>query len=93
MAVVYDYLSGPDFKARLGAIFETFQSMRSALEKEKKAIQKLWIVREKQIERVLTNSVNLHGELQAIIGESLPRIEAMELDSIEDDDQPAALPA
>ena len=43
--------------------------------------------REKQIERMMTNTVGLHGELQGIIGTSLPKIDALELDAM------AALPA
>lgn len=82
MAAVYDYLSGPEFKARVTAIVETFTGMRADLEAEKKAMLKIWAKREKQIERIVANTAGLHGELQGIIGQSLPTIEALELDSI-----------
>ena len=91
MELVYDYISGPQFKARLLAIVETFSSMREDLEAEKKAVQRLWAKREKQIERVLTNTVGMHGDVAGIVGKSLPAIEQLELDAIahepeEDDD-------
>ncbi len=82
MSAVYDYLSGPEFKSRVTAIVETFTSMRADLDGEKKAMLKIWAKREKQIERIVTNTAGLHGELQGIIGQSLPAIEALELDSI-----------
>ena len=79
MAVVYDYLAGPEFKARVTAIVEAFSAMRGDLEKEKRAMQKLWAAREKQIDRVLTNTVGMHGDLQGIIGSTLPSIDMLEL--------------
>lgn len=82
MAAVYDYLSGPEFKGRVTAIVETFTAMRSELESEKRAVMKIWAKREKQIERMVSNTVGLHGELQGIIGQSLPTIEALELDAV-----------
>ena len=83
MTAVYDYLSGPEFKARVTAIVETFRNMSADLEAEKRAMAKLWAKREKQIERVVTNTAGMHGELQGIIGQSLPAIDALELDAVE----------
>ncbi len=82
MAAVYDYLSGPEFKSRVTAIVETFSSMRADLDSERKAMMKIWAKREKQIERIVSNTAGLHGDLQGIIGKSLPAIEALELGSI-----------
>jgi hypothetical protein len=79
---VYQYLSGNQFKERVVSIFEAFQMMREDLDKERTAIQKLWAKREKQIERVLTSTTLLHGELAGIIGNDLPAISAMELSGI-----------
>ena len=76
-------LSGPEFKARVTAIVETFRNMSADLEAEKRAMAKLWAKREKQIERVVTNTAGMHGELQGIIGQSLPAIDALELDAVE----------
>lgn len=95
MEVVYDYLAGPEFKSRVTAIFESFTQMRDDLESEKSAMRRIWAKREKQIERVLTNTVGMHGDLEGIIGQSLPRIESMELPAPTDDstDDAWALPA
>jgi len=82
MSAVYDYLAGPEFKARVTAIVETFNVMKIDLDSEKKAMSRIWAKREKQIERIVINTVGLHGELQGIIGQSLPTIDALELGSI-----------
>jgi hypothetical protein len=82
MSVVYDYLSGPEFRGRITAIVEAFSAMRDDLESEKRAMYKIWAKREKQIERVVVNTVGMHGDLQGIIGHSLPSIELLELDAV-----------
>jgi hypothetical protein len=52
MEMLYDYLSGPEFRQKIVGILETFDSMKSDLDKEKRAMEKLWKQREKQIDRV-----------------------------------------
>jgi len=85
MAAVYDYLSGSEFKQRVTAIFESFTAMRKELDSERRAMQRIWAAREKQIDRVLANTVGLHGDLQGIIGDSLPVIGGFDLLTIADE--------
>jgi hypothetical protein len=85
MSVVYDYLAGPEFRNRVTAIAEAFMAMRNDLEQEKRAITEAWEKREKQIERVLLNSVGLHRDIAGIIGKSLPAIEKLELAAMTDE--------
>ena len=84
MAVLYNYLSGPEFRQKVEAIVETFKSMKEDLDKEKRSITKIWAQREKQIERVITNTAVMYGDLQGIIGASLPQIKLLELESEEE---------
>lgn len=83
MEVLYNYLAGPEFRNRVTGIIEAFVTMRSELESEKRAIQKTWAKREKQLERALTNTAGFYGDLQGIIGGSLAQIEALELPALE----------
>jgi hypothetical protein len=85
MAAVYDYLAGSEFKERVSAIFESFTMMRKDLDSERRAMQKIWAAREKQIDRVLAQTVGLHGDLQGIIGASLPEIAQIELSNVADE--------
>ena len=39
------------------------------------------VQREKQIERVIKNTVGLYGDMQGIIGGQIPTIDALELES------------
>jgi hypothetical protein len=85
MELVYEYISGPQFKARVMAIVEGFQCMREELEAEKKVIQKVWAKREKLLDKVLSNTVGMHGDVAGIIGKSLPMIEDLELSALADE--------
>jgi hypothetical protein len=56
-----------------------FVSMKSDLDSEKRAMGKIWAKREKQIERVIHNISGMYGDMQGIIGASLPEIKSLEL--------------
>ena len=81
MEMVYNYLSGPEFKHRIDAIVEAFSSMQVDLDKEKRAITKIWAKRQKQIDKITNSTVGLHGDLGGLIGATLPEIKALELES------------
>ena len=79
MEVLYSYLSGPEFGQRVEAIANAFGSMKNDLDQEKRAMTKIWAKREKQIERVINNISGMYGDMQGIIGASLPQIKSLEL--------------
>ena len=87
MEVVYNYLSGAEFKQKVEAIVEAFKNMKDDLEKEKKAFTKIWAKREKQIELVISNTASMYGDIHGIIGASLPQIKLLEIESEEETDE------
>jgi len=84
MEVLYSYLSGNEFKNRLENIITAFTSMQSDLETEKRSMQRIWQKRQKEIERVVTSTSGMYGDLQGIVGASLPAIKSLELPSGEE---------
>lgn len=84
--MVYQYLTGPNFRHRVEAIVEAFTTMQADLDKEKKAIMKQWAKREAQIDRVVGATVGMYGDLQGIAGARLQEIEGLELKALEVDD-------
>lgn len=80
MEILYNYLSGPQFKNRVENIVSAFTGMKDELEKEKRAMQRIWSRREKEIDRVVMNTSGLYGDMQGIIGTSLGRVDALELE-------------
>jgi hypothetical protein len=83
MGLVYDYLTGPQFRRRVEAIVEAFTSMKDDLEREKKASTKQWAKRETQIERVMQATVGMYGDRQGIAGRSLGELEGVGLKALE----------
>ena len=79
MEILYSYLSGSEFRQRVEAIVEAFVSMKQDLDQEKRAMARMWTKREKQIERVITNTAGMYGDMQGIVGASLPEIKSLEM--------------
>lgn len=75
---LYNYLSSALFAQRVRTMLESFKAMRSDLEAEKRALQKIWAKRHAQIERVTGSMVNVVGELRAIGHDQLPELDAIE---------------
>lgn len=75
--ILYAYLTGTEFKQRIEIIIEAFSSMKSSLDKEKLYFEKSWAEKEKQIQKVIKNTVGIHGDLSGII--QLQKIESLEL--------------
>jgi len=80
MEMLYQYLSGNQFKSRVENIVSAFRSMKEDLEKEKRAFERMWSKRDKEIERVISNTTGMYGDMQGIIGASLPSIPYLELE-------------
>lgn len=83
MELVYNYLAGSEFKQRIEGVVEAFITMQSDLDSEKRSMQRIWSKREKQLLRALNNTAGLYGDLQGIIGRSMPTIEGLSLPLLE----------
>lgn len=82
MELLYNYLGGPEFKNRIETIVLAFVSLKTGLDTEKRAMEKIWSKREKEIDRVIKNTTGFHGDLEGIMGAAaLPSIQALELSS------------
>ena len=79
MELLYNYLSSAQFSQKIRAMLEAFESMRTDLEAEKRAMQKIWSKRQTQIERVTTSMTTVVGELQGIAHEALPQLQNIEM--------------
>jgi len=79
MELLYEYLSSTEFRHRIEAIVEAFRSMQDDLDKERETMERQWAKRGKQIELVVQNVSGMYGDMQAIAGQSLPKIRRLEL--------------
>jgi hypothetical protein len=81
--LVYQYLTGSQFKRRVEAIVEAFSTMKEDLDKERRAITKQWTKRETQIGHVMQATVGMYGDLQGIAGQAIHEVEGLELKALE----------
>ncbi len=79
MEVLYNYLISPEFKAKIENIIEAFTTMKDDLDREKRAMEKMWSAREKQLSRVIDNTARLYGDMQGLIGSKLEKVDYLEL--------------
>ncbi len=77
--LVYHYLSGPEFRQRIEGIVEAFLTLQNDLDAEKRSAQRQWAKREKQLERAISQTAGLYGDLGGILGASLPQLPSLEL--------------
>ncbi|WP_296420372.1 DUF2130 domain-containing protein [Pseudooctadecabacter sp.] len=83
--LVYEYLTGTQFKQRVDAIVEKFEDMQVELAKERKFMERSWALRAKQIDLVIASTVGMHGDLQGIAGRAMPEIESVDALLLGDD--------
>lgn len=78
MEILYSYLSGTEFKHRVEAIIEAWTSMQEDIEKEKRYFSHKWARDDKNIRQVIDNTIGMRGDMQGILGNSLPQIKGLE---------------
>jgi len=76
---LFDYLTGTGFKNRVAAIVERFKELQDDLDKERKAITKMWAKRQQQIDGAIESTVGMFGDFQGIAGKSLQEIEGLDV--------------
>ena len=87
MQMLYDYLTGNEFRGQMEAIVEGFMAMKQGISRERIQMEKIWKEREKQLEKVLISTSGLYGSVKGIAGASvgdIPLLEGDETPSILD---------
>ena len=79
MHLLYDYLTSNNFRMQVEAIVEGFESMKNGLDSEKRAMQRIWKEREKQLDKVITNTIDMHASIRGIAGNAIQAVKALEL--------------
>ena len=80
MSLLYDFLTSNTFRMQVEAIVEGFSQMKNDLETEKRSMQRIWKQREKQIDKVVTNTIDMYGSIKGIAGSAVQSVKALELD-------------
>jgi hypothetical protein len=80
MQMLFDYLTGTEFRNRFGGFVEAFKEMQDDLEKERRAMQTAWKRREKVLRRARDNITAFYGDLQGIAGRQLQDLPTLALE-------------
>ena len=78
LELLHRYLSGVEFRQRVEAIVDAFTAMRADLDQERRAAERSWARRAKQIDAVTFNVAGFYGDLQGLLP-ALPSIGLLEL--------------
>jgi len=57
--------------------------MHKDLESEKLALSRLWAKRQKQLNSLMTQTAGVYGDVQGIVGKSMPEVEGLSIPLIE----------
>jgi hypothetical protein len=87
MSLLYDFMTSNTFRMQIEGIVEGFSQMKADLEKEKNAMQRIWKQREKQIEKVVTNTIDMYGSIKGIAGKAIQEVKTLELTEVEEFDE------
>ena len=85
MQLLYNYLTGVEFKGQVEAIAEGFLAMKYSITKERMQMEKIWKEREKQLEKVLLSTSGLYGSVKGIAGASISDIPLLDGESTIDE--------
>ncbi len=86
MQMLYNYLTGIEFRGQVEAIVEGFMAMKQSVARERIQMEKIWKEREKQLEKVLLSTSGLYGSVKGIAGASfgdIPLLDGTEEGDVE----------
>jgi hypothetical protein len=71
MQLLYNFLTGNEFRGQVEAIVEGFMAIKQNITKERIQMEKMWKEREKQLEKVLISTSGMYGSVKGIAGASV----------------------
>lgn len=83
-ALLYNYLTSTEFRFQFETIVNSFITMQEDLLAEKRALNKLWKKREKEIQNVIVATTDMYGSIQGISGNAIKSVSALEFPLLED---------
>ncbi len=85
MGSLYDFLTSNEFRLQIEAIVEGFTQMKADLESEQRSMRSIWKKREKQIDKVLSNTSDMYGSIKGIAGNAVQSVALLELPFVKDE--------
>jgi len=83
MEMLYKYLSSEEFSSKISMMVDVFAQLKIWIDSERRAMEKNWKKREKDLERATFAVTWMYWELESLMWQALPGSEKLELDSWE----------
>jgi hypothetical protein len=80
MQMLYDFLTGIEFKMQVEAILEGFDLMQTEISKQRRSMEASWKKQEKSLEKVMQSTIGMHSSVRGIAGAAVAAIPMLELD-------------
>ncbi len=82
LEALFSYLTKDGFRNKFETQVESLMTLMQDLETEKRSTVRIWKKREMQLNRMMGNTASMYGELQGILGSSLPSLPSLEASSL-----------
>ncbi len=87
MEMLYKYLTSQEFGSKISMMIDVFANLKSWIDVERRAMEKNWKKREKDLERATLSITWIYWELESLMWQSLIWTEKLALESSEEDDE------
>jgi len=84
LEALFNYLVKDGFRNKFEAQVEGIIALRNDLEAEQRSTVRMWKKRETELKRLMTNVAMMYGELQGILGSSLPSLPSLDGPALSD---------
>lgn len=79
-AVLFDFVTSNDFRNRVQTILKTYASMHDALTKEKRAMQKMWELRQAHLDALTKHTTHVITNIEVKSGHQIEDLDALLLE-------------
>lgn len=87
MEMLYSYLTSQEFSSKISMMVDVFANLKSWIDSERRAMEKNWKKREKDLERATFAVTGMYGELESLMWQALPWAEKLELAAGDEEDE------
>lgn len=76
---LYEYIISHEFIQQIEVILEVHKEVKTQIQTERKAFERIWKTRESQADRLISSTANIVGSIQGKVGQSVLPIKGLDL--------------
>lgn len=77
---LYSYVTSHDFQHQVESMIGTYLDMQQQIQKERASMERLWSLREQQVQKLIRGVSGIYGSMQEKVGSSMPQVRGLELE-------------